>query len=402
VKKYLIAICLLVLVISSSGLAKAVNYKYLATAKIGVKVGYIGRDGKPAFRRIFDNGNDFTPNGKAVVRDALTYRFIMTNGEDAFWTESHKFDFAMSFVGDYAKVKKNNVGAIGERWGLMNDGGDLFWFSSDIIYIGNVFQGRVVAGTKDKMWHFKMPEMTLAYQETYKRVGDYKNSLAPACDFENQYYLIDLDGQKKFGPCQGLFIFDEYIAVKENGLWGIINFDLQKIIQPQYDEVMNVSESIAVVWKDGESHGNWICLDLKAEKELSMPRLIEIQGFRNKISIAGQYFYKSQPSAILVNTQGEQISKSYLDLKWLGQGLYLASITNYKKIIIDEAGNQVYPIINPKKDPAYIWDATIISESYIGVVDDLGDSYHLSLKWIRPYENNFDSVGPFVKIEVKK
>jgi len=407
VNKRLVLILLLVIgAIFSSNIpveTQAVGYKYLATAKLNNKVGYVAKEGKFAFRKKFDAGNDFSPiTGLAQVRDAQTYYFISTSGEEAFWGDAYKFDFAMPFVGNYAKVKKANVGTIGERWGVMDGGGNLYWVSPEVNYIGNVFENRIVIGTNDAMWHCSLPTMEPAYKKKYKRVSDYSHSLSAVQDFDDQCYLLNLDGQITFGPCQGLQIFAYGIAFKENGLWGVINFNLEVMIEPKYDQIMDVSRDTAIVWQDGEVHGNWICINLGTNKVMFEKTWIEISGFAEDVTTASPYFYKSAPSRCLINKSGDQISNAYSELKYLGNGLYLASINQYKKVIIDSTGAQVYPVLDPKKDPEYLMDATVISEGCLGIKDFLGDAYHVSLKWIKLFESKYEEVGPFVKIEIKK
>jgi hypothetical protein len=192
-----------------------------------------------------------------------------------------------------------------------------------------------------------------------------------------------------------------------DGKWNFVERTQGKyVLDTWHDQVFHISEGKAIVWDDGLGHGIWSCIDIATQKTLYSNQAIAIGKSINGIAIAEANFVKpSQPMTVLIDSNtGERISDVALGITGPDElGYYCFRVSQYEQYLYDpKIRQQVYPPLVANKPRGYVMSISGFQNGYCAVTNNEGDAYHMSPKWMRLYEANFDEVSSFAKVEIQK
>lgn len=409
--KKLLLVCVLVLVSSTFvGASRPTVVKLLAVARNSTSVDgnkefLVNKEGRKVSGRF---EGVWTPDsrGNYLVFDGWSYYFLDKDNAPMFGYEKEKdyqFDWAESFSGDYVRVKRDG------KWGILKYDGVLAWF--DDFYVGLPDNSGMVAVSNeagDQCFH-RYPDGRPVYQERYRRVGNIHEQRFYAEDSNGQYWLVSIHSENRiFGPYQKAGDFDQgYAPVQVDGKWNFVERATAKyVLEKWHDQVFHISEGKAIVWDDGSGHGVWSCIDVATQKTLYSNQVIAIEKSINGVAVAEANLVKpSQPMTILIDSNtGEKISDAARSIIGPDElGCYCFKVDDYQQYLFDPATRQqVYPPLIANKPREYVMKILGFQNGYCSVIDKDGNAYHVSPKWMRPYETNFDEVSAFAKVEIKK
>lgn len=409
--KKLAILCVMVIATSLFiGAARPTTVKFLAVArsstpKEGSKEYLINKDGRKVSNK-FEGVNPPDSRGNYRVFDGWYYYFLDKDGSPMFGYEKEKdyqFDWAEPFEGDYVRVKRAN------KWGVLKYDGTLIWL--DDFYVGPIIDDHVLVGNEagTEYFHRHVSSGLPAYSERYKRAGDISERRFYALDSDGKYYLVSIEeGHRKFGPYQKAWNFENgYAPVMIDGKWNFVERATGKtILEKGHDQVFHISEGKAIVWDDGPGHGIWSCVEIATQKVLYSNKAIAIGKSINGIAIAEANFVRPfQPMTMLIDSStGERISDVAKSISGPDElGYYCFKINDYQQYLYDPvARQQVYPPLVANKPREYALKVSGFKNGYCAVTNNEGDAYHVSPKWIRLYEINFDEVSNFAKVEIQK
>lgn len=286
----------------------------------GVKSGYIDNKGIFAIKPKFDSAYDFSENGIAVVEEKNLYGIIDQFGK---YVLQPKYDSINEFSEGRAAVVNDNIFKV-----IDEKGKELT--TRPYNFIGSFREGRAVMSVTDKDEKTLNGYLDREGKETsipkFEYAGDYNNGRAVVKLSDNQYALIDLNGQivQTYKYAFVGDVGDGLLAFKESddGKFGYIDTNGNIAIQPKYTGTQPFNERRAVV-NVLENYSNGYGLIDEKGNYIIEPIYNDINPLGDKRFAVGRAIDKDKPYF------GSKFAISDINGKLLTEFVY-NSISNYK------------------------------------------------------------------------
>lgn len=223
-------------------------------------------------------------NGIYAVKDETDWSYIGTSGdqdiEEHFLFASRVgedgirlvYDGTRTFLLDGDKIKRGITSVIPEAAGVYSEGriaicqnGTYGYYSQlgdyifgSYLYAGAFQNGRAAVRTAENQWQIIDPdgEPVLTFEEIKLSLADeYLVRDRFLAKQSGQYKLYQADGAALEGfACDDVDVLTEdgLTAFRKNEKWGFVNLDGEVVIEPAYEEARSFSCGLAAVRKDGK------------------------------------------------------------------------------------------------------------------------------------------------------
>ncbi len=145
----------------------------------------------------------------------------------------------------FTKYKENTNGTyatcLGTEWRVINEIGENVSGNNKYLDMGQVNKENIFLCMRDNTEINFMDTDGIVkgiVKEKVTNCGMYNCRLCPVT-INNEYYYIDIDGNKKLGPYlfAGTFEKNKAAVQDKDGKWGIINIKGEYIVQPKYEDI---------------------------------------------------------------------------------------------------------------------------------------------------------------------
>ncbi|WP_251860030.1 WG repeat-containing protein [Clostridium sp. Marseille-Q2269] len=213
----------------------------------GTKWGYINEKGQFIIRPLYDLALEYQCNGLAVVEINNLYGIIDKNGD---YVVKHKYSFISEFS------EKRAVVIDDKGFNIINERGtELISTTKNYNYIGNFKEGRARYSSLSSNNTYIYGYLDIQGREVipaqYEDVGDFYEGKAVVKVKENQYALININGEilDKYEYSYVGNLRDGLLSFRKDiqGKYGFMDREQNIIIEPQFTSVQDFTEERAIV-----------------------------------------------------------------------------------------------------------------------------------------------------------